>query len=311
MVIFTNPIFREHDTGRDHPERPERTLHTVRQLEAAKLFDRCTLGTWSALTDDELATVHGRELVDRIRKFGERGGGRIEIDTVVSPRSFDVAASAAGAAWAAVDDVLTGRDSRAFCLFRPPGHHATRDVCMGFCLFNHVALAAYRAMSQHQLDRILIVDWDVHHGNGTQDIFYTDPRVFFFSIHRYPFYPGTGSAAETGSGPGLGFTHNEPVAFGTPRVDFRARFEKALTESAAKIRPQLVLISAGFDAHALDPIGSLSLEVEDFITLTGLAVGIAREYCNGKIVSMLEGGYNVPILGQCVESHIRTLLDTD
>ena len=182
---------------------------------------------------------------------------------------------------------------------------------MGFCLFNNIALAAHRVLTKHRLERILIVDWDVHHGNGTQDIFYTDPRVLFFSIHRYPFYPGTGAANETGSGPGLGFTRNEPVAFGTPREIFRARFEKALRESAEKIRPQLVLVSAGFDAHARDPIGSLGLEVEDFVTLTEFVDGVAREYCDGRIVSLLEGGYNVEMLAQCVEAHLKTLVDAE
>jgi acetoin utilization deacetylase AcuC-like enzyme len=309
VVLYSSQLFLEHQTGRGHPERPERLSYAMEYLESTNLLTRCERGKWTPLDLAALAGVHTREHVEKIQAFAEHGGGRIEADTTVSPRSFDVAASAAGAAVAATDAVLDGPDRRAMCLIRPPGHHATREKPMGFCLFNHIALAAQRAISQHRLDRILIVDWDVHHGNGTQDIFYSDPRVMFFSIHRYPFYPGTGAANETGSGPGLGFTRNEPVAFGTSREAYRARFEKALTESADKIRPQLVLISAGFDAHAEDPIGSLGLEIEDFALMTQSVVDVAKSHCAGKIVSVLEGGYNVPILARCIETHLRKLLD--
>jgi acetoin utilization deacetylase AcuC-like enzyme len=309
VLLYTSELFLEHQTGRGHPERPERLSHAVEYLESKQLVSRCQRGEWKPLDLAGLVGVHTRELAQKIQALAEHGGGRIEADTTVSPRSFEVAASAAGAAVAATDAVLTGPDRQALCLVRPPGHHARPDQAMGFCLFNNVALAAHRAMSHHKLDRILIVDWDVHHGNGTQDIFYTDPRVMFFSIHRYPFYPGTGAASETGSGRGLGFTRNEPVAFGTPRDEFRARFEKALAESAQKIRPQLVLISAGFDAHAEDPIGSLGLEIEDFVTLSDLVIEVAKSHCSGKIVSVLEGGYNVPILAQCIEAHLKRLLD--
>ena len=309
VVLYSSELFLEHQTGRGHPERPERLSYTVEYLESKKLMSRCERGEWQRLDVAALAGIHTREHVQKIQAIAEHGGGRIEADTTVSPRSFEVAASAAGAAVAATDAVLTGPDRRALCLIRPPGHHASRDQPMGFCLFNNVALAAQRAISHHKLDRILIVDWDVHHGNGTQDIFYSDPRVMFFSIHRYPFYPGTGAAGETGTGAGLGFTRNEPVVFGTPRDAFRARFEKALTESAQKIRPQLVLISAGFDAHAEDPIGSLGLEIEDFELLTQSVIDVAKSYCAGKIVSVLEGGYNVPILARCIETHLGKLIE--
>ena len=308
VLLYTSELFLEHQTGGGHPERPERLRHTIEHLKKTALFDRCERPEWTPLDIDSLAGVHTREHVQKIQAFAEHGGGRIEADTTLSQRSYEVAASAAGAAVAATDAVITLPSRRALCLIRPPGHHATREQPMGFCLFNNVAFAAQRAMSHHKLDRILIVDWDVHHGNGTQDIFYADPRVMFFSMHRYPFYPGTGAAGETGTGRGLGFTRNEPVAFGTPRDVVRARFEKALTESAEKIRPQLVLISAGFDAHAEDPIGSLGLETEDFATLSRLVIGVAKNYCSGKVVSVLEGGYNVPILARCIETHLQELL---
>lgn len=255
--------------------------------------------------------MHSPEQVEMVRALSEHGGGRIEVDTPVSRKSYEVAASAAGSAVAAVDAVMTGPVARAFCLIRPPGHHATQRTSMGFCLFNNIALAANRALVHHGLERILIVDWDVHHGNGTQDIFYDDPRVMFFSIHRYPFYPGTGAAIETGTGAGLGFTRNEPIAFGTSRDAYFDRFDKALAESAAKIQPQLVLISAGFDAHRDDPVGSLGLEVEDFSRLTKSVVDVSLASCNGRVVSLLEGGYNIPVLARCIETHLHALASSE
>jgi acetoin utilization deacetylase AcuC-like enzyme len=178
---------------------------------------------------------------------------------------------------------------------------------MGFCLFNNVAVAARHALVKHKLNRVLVVDWDVHHGNGTQDIFYDSADAWFFSVHRSPFYPGTGAADETGRGPGLGTKFNLPLKFGTTRKAFREQFQTTLEQAANKCRPELVLISAGFDAHAADPIGSLGLETEDFEPLTKLVVQVAEQYCQGKIVSLLEGGYNVEKLAECVECHMDAL----
>src|SRR5207237_489847 len=204
-------------------------------------------------------------------------------DTIVSPASFDVALAAAGACVAGVDAVIRGPDRTALCLVRPPGHHATPTHSMGFCLFNTIALAADHARTAHGLTRILVVDWDVHHGNGTQDIFFADPGVLFFSIHRYGhgFYPGTGAAEETGTGPGLGYTINMPVHYGTSRGDYHAAFLSALEKAADTIRPEIVLLSAGFDAHRRDPIGSLGLEAEDFIELTRLVRQVAETPAGG------------------------------
>jgi acetoin utilization deacetylase AcuC-like enzyme len=311
MIFYHDGLFLEHLTGRGHPERPERLSHSLKHLEASGLLDRCQRVAWEPLHAAALAGVHTADHIQTVRALAEHGGGRVDADTVVSPRSYDAAALAAGAAVAATDAVLSGPDRRALCLVRPPGHHATRGLAMGFCLFNNIALAAQHAIDRHKLQRILIVDWDVHHGNGTQDIFYADPRVMFFSIHRYPFYPGSGAASQTGTGPGLGFTRNEPVAFGTPRDEYRERFRRALTESADKIRPQLVLISAGFDAHARDPIVSLSLEVEDFAAMTEWVLQVAATYCEGRIVSLLEGGYNVQVLAECIETHLKAMMVED
>src|SRR5262249_18613126 len=236
-------------------------------------------------------------------------------DTVVSAQSYAVALAAAGACVAAMDAVLASGDQgaperNALCLVRPPGHHATPTRSMGFCLFNNIALAADHARVAHGLNRLLIVDWDVHHGNGTQDIFYADPTVMFFSIHRYGqgFYPGTGAADETGTGPGLGFTLNAPIRYGTARRDYLARFERDLEKAADKIKPELVLVSAGFDAHARDPIGSLGLEAEDFVVLTQRVLDVAKTHAAGRLVSCLEGGYNLEALAECVQAHLEQVL---
>ena len=215
---------------------------------------------------------------------------------------------AAGAACDAVRRVLAGEDASALCLVRPPGHHALRRRAMGFCLLGHVAVAARWALDKAGLDRALIVDWDVHHGNGTQDMFYDDPRIGYLSIHRWPFYPGTGAADETGAGSGLGFTRNLPIAFGTPRRDYLAAFADGLAKFAAHVKPQLVLVSAGFDAHAADPIGSLGLETEDFGELTRTVAEIACDHCQGRMVSVLEGGYNPPVLAETIAVHLEQLL---
>jgi acetoin utilization deacetylase AcuC-like enzyme len=203
----------------------------------------------------------------------------------------------------------SSKDRTALCLVRPPGHHATPTVSMGFCLFNNIALAAHHARTAHNLTRLLIVDWDVHHGNGTQDIFYEDPQVMFFSIHRYGqgFYPGTGAESETGRGRGLGYTRNAPIRYGTSRKDYHARFTSALEKAAEKIKPELVLVSAGFDAHRLDPIGSLGLEADDFAVLTRQVLAVARTHAAGRLVSCLEGGYHLDALAESVQRHLEEL----
>ncbi|OYW24418.1 MAG: histone deacetylase [Planctomycetales bacterium 12-60-4] len=306
-VLFHDPLFQTHQTG-SHPECAQRLQAIATKLEQTKLLARCQPGRLRAASVEEVARLHDRNYIASVAEFATAGGGRIESDTVVSRHSYDVAMTASGAALAAVDDVLTGRDWTALCLIRPPGHHALPKSAMGFCLFNNVALAAEHALRVHDLERVLIVDWDVHHGNGTQDVFYERDDVYFFSSHRSPFYPGTGAADETGTGAGLGATFNLPLAFGTPRKDFLSRFERMLTDAAARCRPQLVLLSAGFDAHRDDPIGSLGLETEDFVRLTNCVQDVAREYCGGRVVSLLEGGYNVSALADCVAVHLEQLL---
>ncbi|MCI0357696.1 MAG: histone deacetylase [Planctomycetaceae bacterium] len=306
-LLYTSPVFQQHETGA-HPERPLRLAAIVERLAQSGLAARCRRVEWSPAASAEIHRVHSPEYVSLLQKYAAAGGGRIEADTVVSEKSFDAAALAAGAVCDAVRRVTAGEDGSALCLVRPPGHHALPAGPMGFCLLGNVAIGARHAVAACGLDRVLIVDWDVHHGNGTQDTFWDDEQVAFLSIHRWPFYPGTGDASETGSGAGLGYTVNLPVKYGTPLTDYHARFDEALARLAAKTRPQLVIVSAGFDAHRDDPIGSLHLETEDFARLTRSVLEVANHYCDGRVVSVLEGGYNPTRLAESVEVHLVELL---
>jgi acetoin utilization deacetylase AcuC-like enzyme len=306
-LLYSDPLFLEHETGR-HPERPERLRAITRQLERTGLDRLCARPTWEAASHERLSRVHAPEYVEQLKNYAAAGGGWIEEDTFVAPASYDVALQAAGAVCDAVERVVRGEDRQALCLVRPPGHHALAAGAMGFCLFGNVAIGARLATEELGLDRVLVVDWDVHHGNGTQDAFWTDPRVAFFSIHRWPFYPGTGRADDTGSGLGLGTTKNLPVEFGTRRSDYLKRFTAELERFADHVRPQLVLISAGFDSHRDDPVGSLGLETEDFAPLTEVVLDIAATHAEGRVVSVLEGGYNTGILAGCVELHLTEML---
>jgi acetoin utilization deacetylase AcuC-like enzyme len=284
--------------------------HIIAELDSRGLRDRCQLPEWQPADDRRITTVHTPAQLDFLERFAARGGGHADADTIISPVSVDVARVAAGAVCDAVDRVLSGEARHALCLVRPPGHHALADHAMGFCLFNNVALGARTALD-HGAQRVLVVDWDVHHGNGTQDIFYDDSRVGFFSVHRWPFYPGTGSEGETGTSDGLGATRNLPLQFGISRHDYLSAVRGELEDFAGRIRPELVLVSAGFDSHRADPVGSLGLEVEDFQTLSALVTAIADSHAGGRVVSVLEGGYNPPVLAHCVATHLEHLLKHD
>lgn len=304
-LLYYDPVFLEHNTG-EHPERPQRLISVIRALDGP-LLTNCRRPGWNRVTLERLARVHTPEHVAAIEKYCAGGGGQIESDTVCCSKSYEAAIQATSAVCDAVERVVQGEDGRALCLVRPPGHHALKNAPMGFCLFNNVAVGARLATQELGLDRVLVIDWDVHHGNGTQDSFYDDPQVGFFSIHRWPFYPGTGDADETGTGDALGGTLNVPVTFGTPRSAYLAAFRSGLEKLAAKIRPQLILISAGFDAHRDDPVGSLQLEVEDFAALTDIVLDVAAVHAEGRVVSVLEGGYNPPMLAESVKLHLRRL----
>ena len=305
-LLYTSPHFLDHQT-RPLPESPRRLSAITNRLESQGWLQRCTLPTWERSRHDPLMAVHDRDYLLRIEHFCRAGGGHVDSDTIVSDESFDVALLAAGAVCDAVRRVTAGEDRTALCLVRPPGHHAMPAQAMGFCLLGNAAIAARMAVDTLGLDRVMVIDWDVHHGNGTQAMCYEDPRIGFFSAHRWPFYPGSGDADETGAGDGLGATRNVPFAFGVGRREYVNRFTAELEDFAARIKPQLILISAGFDAHVHDPVGSLGLESEDFIELTAAVNNIAAVHAEGRIVSTLEGGYNIRALAESVTLHLGEL----
>lgn len=307
-LLYQSADFLNHKTGA-HPESPERVATVTRRLTPTEEWKACTHKTPKPADLSGIFSIHGADYVAELGEFCEAGGGRIEEDTITSPQSFDVARLAAGAAIEATSKVIAGEDKTAFCATRPPGHHAIQCGPMGFCLFNNVAIAARHALATEQLDRLMIIDFDVHHGNGTQDAFYDDAQVAFFSVHRSPFYPGTGDRDETGTGQGLGTTLNLPLGFDTPREEMLRKTETELHTFASSFKPQLILLSAGFDAHREDPVGNLHLETEDYGTLTDIVRSIAAEHCQGKLVSLLEGGYHPERLADCIQVHLRHLLN--
>ena len=306
--LITHPDYQTHLTGLTHPERPERLQAIIEHLSRCGLTkDLVPLPPRQA----ELIwveQVHGPEYIHRVEEFCRGGRAIIDsMDTEISPRSYDVSLLAAGGALAAADAIMGGKVDSAFCAVRPPGHHALRDVAMGFCLFNNVAITAKYLQQRHGLERILIIDWDVHHGNGTQDAFYADPTVFFFSIHQFPFYPGTGSRGEAGEGAGAGFTLNAPMEAGRGDDDYLRVFEKILAPRAHSFAPQFILISAGFDAHRADPLAGMNLTEQGYEPLTDLVRSWAADLCGGRILSMLEGGYDLQATARSVESHLGRL----
>jgi acetoin utilization deacetylase AcuC-like enzyme len=307
VSLFTDARMMEHRVPFGHPERPERLQAVMRHLERCGFFCTCPTGFVREATIEELSRIHDAAYLRRVAELESEGGGMLDADTWLHPGSHLAARLAAGAAIEAVAFVLGGDNRRAFCLVRPPGHHARPSTGMGFCIYDNIAVCAAAALARYDLTRLLVVDFDVHHGNGTQEVFYNSPSVGFLSIHRYPFYPGTGARDETGTGPGLGNVMNIPLPHGTPRPEYHAAFRIGLEKIANRIRPELVLISAGFDAHAQDPIGDLGLEIDDFEVLTREIVSVAETHAHGRIVSVLEGGYNVPILAGSVAAHLQAL----
>lgn len=308
-ALVHHPICLKHETGENHPETARRYTAVLDALRGdEKLWqDLIELEAPVAPRGNVLA-CHTAQHFKRVETAAEEGNVYLDADTVISMQSFDVALRGAGAACRAVDAVMNGEADNAFVAMRPPGHHATREAAMGFCLFNNVAIAARYAQQKHKgIERVAIVDWDVHHGNGTQGIFFDDPTVFFFSIHQYPWYPGTGSRGEIGHGRGKGFTLNQPVKARTPAKEQLRMFEAAINDIASRFKPDLIFISAGFDAHRSDPLGQLELENEDFVSMTRTVKKWAKAVCGNKVVSCLEGGYNLETVGESVRAHISEL----
>ncbi len=307
-LLYYSSSLLDHVTGGAHPESGNRIRRIPLRLEQAGLTGQCRRPDFGPATRQQLLRVHTSRYLDELCSFAEAGGGYIEPDTALSRASYDVALLAAGSACDAVGRVVRGEDRQALCIVRPPGHHALQSQAMGFCLINNIAVAARLAIDALGIERVLIVDWDVHHGNGTQAAFWEDPQVGFFSMHRFPFYPGSGTADETGAGRGLGATLNLPIRYGTPRKDILEAFTTNLEKFAAKIKPELVLISAGYDAHRLDPIGDLGLDTEDFVTMSNFVLDVADMHADGKVVSVLEGGYHADVLADCIVGHLGSML---
>ncbi|MBM3474763.1 MAG: histone deacetylase [Armatimonadetes bacterium] len=298
-----------HATGADHPESPQRLKAIVAHLQETGLLDRLTRLTPTPAPADSLTTIHGAKYVAEVARGCDEGRACLDAgDTTICKDSYRIALLAVGGAYAAVDAVMDGRVRNAFCAIRPPGHHALKDQAMGFCVFNNVALAARYAQQKHDVGKVLIVDWDVHHGNGTQAAFYDDPTVLYFSVHRSPFYPGSGAETETGSGAGVGYTVNIPLPAGSSDAQYLDAFERVLKPKALEFRPDLILISAGFDAHERDPLGGMKVTTECYGRLTRIVETIAEECCDGRLVSVLEGGYDLTALADSVETHLRVLL---
>ena len=304
-----HPLYAKHQTGAGHPENPQRYEVIMEALRGdAELWSNLLEIEAPSAPKGNILAAHSPQQFKKVETAVETGQMYLDADTVVSPKSLDVALLAAGGACRAVDAVMTGEADNAFVACRPPGHHATRDAAMGFCLFNNVAIAAKYAQQKYkEIERVAIVDWDVHHGNGTQGIFYDDPSVFFFSIHQYPWYPGSGSYGETGIGRGKGFTLNVPVKAETPAAQHRKMFDTAIADIAKNFTPDLIFISAGFDAHINDPLGQLKLTDADFQKMTETVKQWAAQTCGNKLVSCLEGGYNLQTLGSTVKKHIEQL----
>jgi acetoin utilization deacetylase AcuC-like enzyme len=308
-AIVHHPIYREHETGEGHPERPERYTVLMEALRKdEKLWPKLLELQAVAATRGAVQACHTPQHYKTIERVVSEGTGYLDSDTTVSMRSMDAALTAAGGVCRAVDAVMKGEATNAFLPVRPPGHHATSERAMGFCLFNNVAIGARYAQTYPEIERVAVIDWDVHHGNGTQGIFYDDPSVFFFSMHQYPWYPGTGARGETGIGRGRGYTLNIPVRAATRAKEQRSMLDAALEEMATRFKPDLIFISAGFDAHEADPLGQLLLTDEDFRLMTSSVKQWAASACNGRVISCLEGGYNLETLGATVRAHVSELM---
>ncbi len=302
-----DPLYLEHGVE-GHPETPSRLRAIMSHLEGSGVLAQMVAVEPRDATVADLRRVHATEVIDRVRRVAKGGDGWLDPDTYVSGRSYDAAVRSAGGVLAAVDAVLDGAVGSAFCLVRPPGHHAGPGRSMGFCLFNNVAVAAAHAIEGRGLERVAIVDFDVHHGNGTQEAFYADPRVLYVSTHQYPHYPGTGDGSEVGEGAGLGATVNVPLPGGCGDEEYLRVYREVCAPVMRRFGPQLLLVSAGFDAHFSDPLAGMLLSVRGYYGIASTLRELADEACEGRVVYALEGGYDHTALAWSVRACIDTLL---
>ena len=306
-AILRDDIYLQHITGDYHPESHHRLEVVYGMLQDEDMQDTFRVLSPRPATREELQLNHSSNYIDQVASTAGRSFCSLDPDTTTSPKSWEAARMAAGGVLVAVDRVMEGEIENAFALVRPPGHHAESNKGMGFCLFNNIAIAAHYARQKHLLERILIIDWDLHHGNGTQNAFYEDPQVLYFSTHQYPYYPGSGSVDEDGQGKGKGFTVNVPLPGGQGDQDFEAIFKEILKPIATQFKPQLILVSAGYDIYSQDPLGAMDVTPEGFATLTSLIMDMARSSCQGRVVITLEGGYHLDGLRDSVKATLKEL----
>ncbi len=310
-VIFYDPIFEEHKTGYGHPETPERLPVALKALEESGLLGQVEIKAPRDATVEDIELVHTSAYIAQVQSMAERGGGHLDMDTALSGDTYDAALKAAGALLDSVDGCLDGSFSRSFCLVRPPGHHALPMRGMGFCIFNNIAIAARYAISRKGLSRVMIVDWDAHHGNGTQDVFYDDASVLYVSLHQYPHYPGTGWVDEVGHKAGKGYTINFPFPNGTGEEHYYEAFERVILPAGRKFDPDFVMISAGYDSHEGDLLCSMRLNDRSYRRMTDYLTGLADETCDGRLLATLEGGYNLGAQARAIVQTVAGLAGVD
>jgi acetoin utilization deacetylase AcuC-like enzyme len=309
-TAFVYDPYNLRHTLEGHPENYRRLEKTWALLQQDGILNHLVQAPSSPAPLDAILRVHTPRYVQALQRISESGGGHIDGDTYVNPDSYHAALLAAGGLLNLTDSVLTGQADNGFALIRPPGHHAIRQRGMGFCLFANAAIAARWAQDHHGVDRVLVVDFDVHHGNGTQDVFYEDPTVMFFSTHQYPYYPGTGAADEVGVELGHGATINVPFPSYVGDEGYLRAFRRLLVPAARHFRPQVVFLSAGYDAHWMDPLAGMQLSIEGYAALVQELLALADELCNGKLISILEGGYHLDVLAHSVLTTLRLLSDS-
>ncbi|MBI2301586.1 MAG: histone deacetylase [Armatimonadetes bacterium] len=297
-----------HDNGPFHPERPFRLKAVINALITKQLHPRLRITEARAATPEQVARVHDERYIETVRRMSEQGGGALDVDTPVSHRSYAVALLSAGGALTAMDEVLDGRAANAFIAHRPPGHHARGDHGMGFCLFNNISIAARYAQRERGVERIFILDWDVHHGNGTQEAFYHEPNVFFCSLHQSPWFPFTGEADETGAGDAEGTNLNLPLRAGRRPYEYLELLDDVAAPAMRAFRPDLILVSAGQDCHERDPLGQMRLTTDTFREMTWRVLDLADELCGGRLVVCLEGGYDLDVLADSTSEIIRAMM---